>query len=187
MMENMLIAGMDEAGRGPLAGPVAAACVIMPDGEDIPGVKDSKKLTDKARRRLYDEIKRSAVAFSIAFVYEDVIDEINILEATKLAMRNALAGMAVKPGRLLCDYIAGGLDIDIPFENIVKGDQKHYCISAASILAKVARDEYMDEMARIYPGYGFEKHKGYPTAAHREAIKKLGPCKIHRMSFTLLP
>lgn len=185
MSDIILVAGMDEAGRGPLAGPVTAACVIMPDGEQIPGVRDSKKLGDAARRRLSDEIKKHAVAYNIAFVDEKTIDRINILEAARLAMVQALSGMPVKPQKLMSDFISGGVPTDIPYENIVRGDDKFYCISAASILAKVARDEYMEQMAVKYPGYGFEKHKGYPTAAHREAIRRLGPCPIHRMSFNL--
>lgn len=177
-----LIAGMDEAGRGPLAGPVSCACVIMPLDADkiIAGVDDSKKLTEKKREELYDKIINTAIAYKIVFKDEKVIDEINILQATKQGMIEAYNGMSVKPDVLLVDAVK------LPIENsegIIHGDAKSYSIACASILAKVTRDRYIVEMASKYPQYGFEKHKGYGTKAHIEALKKYGKCPIHRDTF----
>lgn len=176
------ICGVDEAGRGPLAGPVCAAAVILPDNMIIDGVNDSKKLTEKKREMLFDVIKESALAYSIAFATVEEIEEMNILNATMLAMKRAVDGLEIK-----ADY--GMIDgnklppLDIPCECIVKGDAKSMSIAAASILAKVSRDRLCYEYAEKYPEYGFDKHKGYGTKLHTEAILKYGPCEIHRMSF----
>lgn len=177
------IAGIDEAGRGPLAGPVCAAAVILPQGLILEGVDDSKKLSEKKRELLYDTIKEAALAYSVAFVYPDVIDEINIRNATHKAMQAAADGLEIKPQLLLVD----GND-KIPFdgtesEYIVKGDSKFECIAAASVLAKVTRDRYMREIDKEYPDYGFAKHKGYGTKVHMEAIREVGLCPIHRKTF----
>ena len=176
------VCGVDEAGRGPLAGPVCAAAVILPKGLVIDGLNDSKKLTDKKRRELYDVITQSAVSYGIAMASEQEIDEINILQATYEAMREAIKGLGVQPGLLLNDAVTIP-GIEIPQIPIVKGDAKSVSIAAASILAKVTRDHMMMEYDEIYPGYGFGKHKGYGTKAHIEALKTLGPCPIHRGSF----
>ena len=176
------IAGVDEAGRGPLAGPVYAAAVILPPDARILGIDDSKKLSEKKREELFDVITENALAYAIYSVDEQVIDEINILNATYQAMNGAVAGLSQKPDFVLIDgnRIAG---MEIPHETIVKGDAKSMSIAAASILAKVARDRYITEIAKQYPKYGFEKHKGYGTKAHTEAILKYGPTPIHRKSF----
>ncbi len=176
------IAGVDEAGRGPLAGPVYAAAVIFPDDVFIEGINDSKKLTEKRREELYDIICEKATAYNICSVDEKRIDEINILNATFEAMNGAVAGLSVTPDYVLIDgnRING---MTAPHETIVKGDAKSASIAAASILAKVSRDRFICKMAEIYPEYGFEKHKGYGTAAHNEAILKYGPCPIHRRTF----
>lgn len=175
------IAGVDEVGRGPLAGPVVCAAVIMPIDDLIEGIDDSKKLSEKKRNTLSELIKQKAIAYNIAEVSPLVIDEINILEATKLCMKNALEGLCVKPDVALVDALK--LDIDIPVVNIIKGDFLSYNIGAASIIAKVYRDNLMVEYAKEYPEYAFEKHKGYGTKVHIDAIKSCGPCKIHRRSF----
>lgn len=177
-----LICGVDEAGRGPLAGPVCAAAVILPMNAQIPGLNDSKKLSDKKRRELFPIIKEQAVAYGISLVDEKTIDEINILQATFLAMRNAVAALETHPDFVLVDgnKLPG---FDIPSEPIVKGDSRSASIAAASVLAKVTRDLYMEEMASAYPGYSFEIHKGYGTKAHYAALSNLGPCPIHRMTF----
>lgn len=178
-----LIAGMDEVGRGPLAGPVAAAAVILPltDGL-IDGVDDSKKVSPKKREKLYEEIIGRAVAWSVALVDEKTIDEINILNATKLAMRRALEGLSVAPEHVLIDAVRlEGLAV--PQTPIVKGDALSYSIAAASIVAKVTRDRLMCRWDEIYPGYGFAANKGYGSAAHIAALRELGPCPIHRRSF----
>lgn len=178
-----IICGIDEAGRGPLAGPVCAACVVLPKGEVIEGVNDSKKLSEKKREALYDVIKELALDYSIAFASEKEIDEINILQATFLAMRRAFEGLTkVKPDIALIDGNAKP-GLDITERTVVKGDAKSANISAASILAKVTRDRYMLEMAEKYPQYQFEKHKGYGTKLHYEMIEKYGICEIHRKSF----
>lgn len=177
-----LVAGVDEAGRGPLAGAVYAAAVIFDEGVYIEGVNDSKKLTAKKRDELFDEIIAKAKAYSIFSVDEKTIDEINILNATYLAFQGAISGLSLKPDYVLIDgNRAKG--IEIPHETVVKGDSKSFSIAAASILAKVARDRYIEEADKIYPEYGFAVHKGYGTKAHREAIAKYGPCPIHRMTF----
>ena len=179
------IAGVDEVGRGPLAGPVVCAAVIMPLGENeiIDGVDDSKKLSEKKRQKLSEEIKAKAVCYSIFEISEKEIDEINILEATKKGMREALLALEIQPDMVLTD---GNMTIDVPFpqKSIVHGDALSYSIGAASIVAKVYRDNLMDEYAKIYPEYAFEKNKGYGTAAHIAAIKEVGLCPIHRRTFT---
>lgn len=177
-----MIAGVDEAGRGPLAGPVYAAAVILPRDTVIKGINDSKKLTEKRREELFDEIAEKAVAYSVFSVDEKRIDEINILNATFEAMNGAVDGLSVKPDYVLID---GNRikNMTMPHETVVKGDAKSASIAAASILAKVSRDRFICQMAEKYPEYGFEKHKGYGTKAHNEAILKYGPCEIHRRTF----
>lgn len=177
------VCGADEVGRGPLAGPVVCAAVIMPLDDIIEGVDDSKKLTARTRERLAKEIERKAVVYSICRVEPQIIDEINILEATKLCMKNAIESLAVKPDFVITDGNMT-LDIDIPQQSIIKGDGLSYSIGAASIIAKVYRDAIMDEYALQYPEYGFDKNKGYGTAAHINAIIEKGLCPIHRRSFT---
>ena len=177
------ICGVDEAGRGPLAGPVCAAAVILPEGAVIEGLDDSKKLTEKKREKLYDIIKETAVAYSVAYGTLEEIESVNILEATYLAMNRAIEGLSVKPDFALIDGNRVPRGIKIPCETIVKGDSKSMSVAAASVLAKVTRDRYMRRMAETYPQYGFEKHKGYGTAAHYAAIRAYGPCPIHRPSF----
>ena len=176
------ICGVDEAGRGPLAGPVCAAAVILPIGIEIPGLDDSKKLSDKRRRELLPIIKEKAIAYGIAFADENEIDEQNILQATFLAMERALAQLTVKPDIALVD--GNRLkDFGIPAQAVVHGDSLSASIAAASVLAKVTRDDYMLQMATEYPGYGFEVHKGYGTKTHYAALAEQGPCAIHRMTF----
>lgn len=179
---NFLIAGMDEVGRGPLAGPVCVACVIMPLDDVIEGVDDSKKISEKKRNELFEKIKEKAIAYSIEMVDEQKIDEINILEATKLCMKRAVESLTLKPDVVLVDAISK-LDINVPIRGIIKGDALSYSIGCASILAKVTRDNFMCEIAKEYPEYGFEKHKGYGTKVHIEALKEIGPCEYHRLSF----
>ncbi len=177
-----LIAGVDEAGRGPLAGPVYAAAVILPENCFIPNLNDSKKLSEKKREELYEIITQKAIAYSICSVDEKRIDEINILNATFEAMNGAVNSLNILPDFALIDgnRIKG---MTIPHETVVKGDSKSASIAAASILAKVSRDRYITEIAKAYPEYGFEQHKGYGTAAHTEAILKHGPSPIHRRTF----
>lgn len=177
-----LICGVDEAGRGPLAGPVCAAAVILPANIQIPGLNDSKKLSDKRRRELFPVIKEQAIAYGIAFADHKEIDEINILQATYLAMERAIDQLAVKPELALIDGNRAK-DFGIPVETVIHGDSLSASIAAASILAKVTRDDYMLQMAEKYPAYGFEIHKGYGTKAHYAAITELGVSEIHRMSF----
>ena len=177
-----LICGVDEAGRGPLAGPVCAAAVILPENVDIPGLNDSKKLTDKKRRELFPIICEKAVAYGIAFADHTEIDNINILQATYLAMERAIAKLPVKPDFALIDGNRAK-DFGIPLETVVGGDGRSASIAAASILAKVTRDDYMLEMADQYPAYGFAVHKGYGTKAHYAALAENGPCPIHRLTF----
>ena len=177
-----MICAVDEAGRGPLAGPVCAAAVILPKGLEIPGLNDSKKLTDKRRRELMPIIKEQALAYGIAFASHEEIDQINILQATFLAMQRALDQLNIRPDLALIDGNRQK-DFGINVETVVKGDSRSANIAAASVLAKVTRDEYMELMAREYPGYGSDIHKGYGTKAHYEALRTLGPCPIHRMSF----
>lgn len=176
------ICGVDEAGRGPLAGPVCAAAVIFPEGLVLDGVDDSKKLTAKKRDKLFDTIKKEALAYSIAWASVEEIEKINILNAAMLAMKRAIEGLQIKPDFAMIDGNKTP-DIDIPSQAIVKGDAKSQSIAAASILAKVSRDRLMLEMADKYPEYAFEKHKGYGTQLHRDMILKYGACEIHRMSF----
>lgn len=177
------ICGVDEAGRGPLAGPVCAAAVILPAGAVIEGLDDSKKLTEKKRERLYDIIKQTAVAYSVAYGTLEEIETVNILEATYLAMNRAIEGLNVKPDFALIDGNRVPRGIKIPCETIVKGDSKSMSVAAASVLAKVTRDRLMLEYDKKYPGYNFKKHKGYGTKEHTELIKQYGPCEIHRLSF----
>lgn len=177
------ICGVDEVGRGPLAGPVVCAAVIMPLDEVIEGIDDSKKLSAKKREKLAEEISKKAIACRICLVEPQIIDEINILEATRLCMKNAVEGLEVSPDFVITDGNMV-LDISIPQQSIVKGDSLSYSIGAASIVAKVYRDKLMDEYAVTYPQYGFEKNKGYGTAAHIKAITDTGLCPIHRRSFT---
>ena len=178
------IAGIDEAGRGPLAGPVCVASVIMPLDEDkiIDGINDSKKLTEKKRNELFDKIKNTAIAYNIQFVDEKVIDEINILNATKKGMASCINNLSNVPDVVLVDAVKG-LETSVECVSIIKGDAKSYSIAAASILAKVSRDRLMLEYDKKYPQYAFAKHKGYGTKAHIEALKKYGKCEIHRESF----
>ena len=177
-----VICGVDEAGRGPLAGPVCAAAVILPKHLQIPGLNDSKKLTDKKRRELFPVIQQQAIAYGIGLASEAEIDEINILQATFLAMRRALEQLTVLPEIALID---GNRETDfgLPVKTVVKGDSLSANIAAASILAKVTRDNIMVELAQQYPEYGFEIHKGYGTKAHYEALRTYGPSPIHRRSF----
>jgi len=177
-----LLCGVDEAGRGPLAGPVCAAAVILPDHCHIPGLTDSKKLTDKKRRELFPVIKEKALAYGIGMASQEEIDRINILQATFLAMNRALAQLELRPDMALVDGNRSP-DFDIPVKTVVKGDSLSANIAAASILAKVTRDNLMIEMAELYPNYGFEVHKGYGTKAHYEAIRTHGASPIHRVTF----
>ena len=176
------ICGVDEAGRGPLAGPVCAAAVILPPNLEIPGLNDSKKLTDKKRRELFPIIKEQAVAYGIAFASEQEIDEINILQATFLAMQRAIDQLEGKAKFALIDGNREK-DFGLPVRTVVKGDSRSANIAAASVLAKVTRDLYMEELAEKYPQYGFEIHKGYGTKAHYAALTACGPCEAHRQSF----
>ena len=176
------IAGVDEAGRGPLAGPVVAAAVILPEDTFLMYLDDSKKVTEKRREVLYDQIKETAVSFGIGMASPELIDEINILQATYEAMRKAIAALDPVPAVLLNDAVTIPA-IAVPQVPIIKGDSKSVSIAAASILAKVTRDRMMKELDAVYPEYGFAKHKGYGTAEHIAAIKKYGPCAIHRRSF----
>ena len=183
-MGYKLIAGVDEAGRGPLAGPVCVASVILPDGAYLEKINDSKKLTDKVKDKLYDEIKEIAVAYSIVMVSHEEIDKLNILYATFKGMCDAVNGLSVKPDYVLIDgnKIKG---MELPHECVVKGDSKSISIAAASILAKVTRDRYMMKLDEKYPEHNFKKHKGYPTKDHYEALKKYGASEVHRKSFNL--
>ena len=176
-----LIAGLDEVGRGPLAGPVVTACVIMPYDEMIEGVYDSKRVSAKKREKLYDEILSKAIAYSITLESEKTIDEINILQATKKSMLNSYNSLSVKPDVLLVDAVK--LDVDCTTLPIIKGDMTSYAIACASIIAKVYRDRMMDEYALKYPVYDFANNKGYGTKKHIEALKQFGKCEIHRDSF----
>ena len=177
-----LICGVDEAGRGPLVGPVCAAAVILPPNIDIPGLNDSKKLSDKKRRELFPIICEKAIAYGIAFATREEIDEINILQATYLAMERAIGQLEPKADFALIDGNRAK-DFGIPLETVVGGDGRSASIAAASVLAKVTRDNYMLRMAEEYPEYGFEIHKGYGTKAHYAALTQFGPCSIHRTTF----
>ena len=177
-----LVCGVDEAGRGPLAGPVCAAAVILPPHLEIPGLDDSKKLSDKRRRELFPIIKEQAIAYGIGLASHEEIDEINILQATYLAMERALAQLTETPEYVLIDGNRAK-DFGLPVKTVVKGDSLSANIAAASVLAKVTRDMLMEEAAVEYPGYGFEIHKGYGTRAHYDALREKGPSSIHRMTF----
>lgn len=179
----LTVAGIDEAGRGPLAGPVVAAAVILPQEIIIPGLNDSKQLSAKKRDELFEIIREKAVSFFISEVDNDIIDCVNILQATFIAMANAALNMKTVPDICLVDGNHKIPALKMPQEALVDGDAKSAAIAAASVLAKVTRDRIMEKYALEYPGYGFEKHKGYGTKAHLEALKKLGPCPIHRQSF----
>ena len=178
------ICGIDEAGRGPLAGPVVVAGVIMPKDSFIEGVNDSKKVSEKKREVLYDKILDEAISYSVAIIGQDVIDEINILNATKKGVTSVVENLDVKPNLIVIDALEHIDTKGIPYESIIKGDAKCYSIAAASIVAKVTRDRIMRQWDEIYPQYGFAKHKGYGTANHIAAIKEFGLCPIHRRSFT---
>ena len=177
-----LLCGVDEAGRGPLAGPVCAAAVILPAGLEIPGLNDSKKLSEKQREALFEPIKAAAKAYGIAFASVEEIENLNILNATFLAMNRAISQLSPQPELALIDGNRN-TGITVPSRCVVKGDSRCADIAAASVLAKVSRDRYMLEMAEKYPEYGFERHKGYGTKLHYEAIRQYGPCPIHRLSF----
>lgn len=178
------ICGIDEAGRGPLAGPVVIAGVIMPQDSMIEGVNDSKKVSEKKRERLYDLILEEAISYSVAIIGQDVIDEINILNATKQGVTKVVEELEVKPDLIVVDALTHINTKGIPYDSIIKGDAKCYNIAAASIIAKVTRDRIMRQWDEIYPQYGFCSHKGYGTAKHIAAIKEYGLCPIHRRSFT---
>ena len=180
---GQFVAGVDEVGRGPLAGPVVAAAVILDTNNPIEGLMDSKKITEKRREILAEEIKEKAISWSISRVDVDEIDRINILQASLLAMTIAVKELGQQPDYVMIDGNRIPKDMDIEAEAVVKGDDRVACISAASIIAKVARDHEMIEMDEIYPGYGLAKHKGYPTKVHIEALQNLGVTKIHRRTF----
>ena len=177
------ICGIDEAGRGPLAGPVVVAGVIMPKDSMIEGVNDSKKVSEKKREKLYDVILEEAISYSVAIIGQDVIDDINILNATKQGVTRVVEELDVKPNLILVDALTHINTKGIPYDSIIKGDAKCYNIAAASIIAKVTRDRIMREWDEIYPQYGFINHKGYGTAKHIAALKEYGPCPIHRKTF----
>lgn len=177
------ICGTDEAGRGPLAGPVVAAAVILKKGARLDGVDDSKKLTEKKRESLIQLIKENAIAIGIGVVSPKEIDKINIYRAAKKAMVSAIEALKIRPEYILADAMMLEEELKIPCQSVIKGDQKSISIAAASIVAKVTRDQYMYEMDKVFPEYGFKKHKGYPTKAHIEALKIHGICEIHRKTF----
>ena len=180
--EMRIICGVDEAGRGPLAGPVCAAAVILPPNAEIPGLNDSKKLTDKKRRELFPIIQEMVISYGIGYASHEEIDKINILQATYLAMERALAQLSVRPDLALIDGNRAK-DFGIPVKTVVKGDSLSASIAAASVLAKVSRDDLLLKLAEEYPQYGFEIHKGYGTKAHYEALRAHGPSPVHRMTF----
>lgn len=177
------ICGIDEAGRGPLAGPVVVASVIMPKDSMIEGVNDSKKISEKKREKLYEEIIENAISYSVGIVDQKEIDRVNILNATKAGLTESIKGLKVKPEIILVDALTGIDTCGIPYHSIIKGDAKCYSIAAASIIAKVTRDRIMRQWHEIYPEYNFIQHKGYGTAAHIAAIKEYGICPLHRLSF----
>lgn len=177
------ICGIDEAGRGPLAGPVVVGAVILPVDSLIEGVNDSKKISEKKRERVFEEIVSTAISYSTGIVDQRTIDEINILNATKLAVKKAIEGLEIKPDLILVDALTGIETFGIPYKSIIKGDAKEYSIAAASIIAKVTRDRMMLEWDKVFPEYGFAKHKGYGTASHMQALKENGPCMLHRKTF----
>ena len=177
------ICGIDEAGRGPLAGPVVVAGVIMPENSMIEGVNDSKKVSEKKRELLYDKIIEEAISYSVAIIGQDVIDDINILNATKQGVTSVVKGLDVRPDLIIIDALQH-IDTDgVPYESIIKGDAKCYSIAAASIIAKVTRDNMMVEYDKIFPQYGFASNKGYGSKEHINALKEFGPCSIHRKTF----
>ncbi len=177
------ICGIDEAGRGPLAGPVVVASVIMPKNSMIKWVNDSKKVSEKRREELYETITKEAIAYGVGIIDETVIDDVNILNATKKGLTDSLKQLKVRPDLIMVDALSGIDTLQIPYMSIIKGDAKCYSISAASIIAKVTRDRIMRKYDELYPEYGFAKHKGYGTAAHIAKIKEIGPCPIHRNTF----
>lgn len=177
------ICGIDEAGRGPLAGPVVVGAVILPKDSFIEGVNDSKKISEKKREKIYEQIIEEAISYSVGIVDQKTIDEINILNATKLGVKIALEGLKQRPDVIMVDALTNMDTLGIPYISVVKGDAKNYSIAAASIIAKVTRDRIMREWDEIYPIYGFAKHKGYGTAEHIRIIKENGPCVLHRKSF----
>ncbi len=176
------ICGVDEVGRGPLLGPVVAVAVILPEGYFHKDIKDSKKLTEKKREELYDIIVENAISIGVGIVYEDVIDKVNIYEATKIAMKEAIKNLSIKPEHILIDAMK--LDLDIPSTSIIKGDALSESIAAASIIAKVTRDRMIEELSEEYPMYDLKNNKGYGTKKHLDALKKYGPCPHHRKSFS---
>lgn len=178
------VCGIDEAGRGPLAGPVVVASVIMPKDSMLEWVNDSKKVTEKRREILYEKIIEEAISYGIAVIDQEEIDDINILQATKKGLTQAVTSMKVRPEVILVDALTGIDTLGIPYKSIIKGDANSYSIAAASILAKVTRDRIMREWDKVYPEYGFEGHKGYGTAKHIQAIRENGLCPIHRKTFT---
>lgn len=178
------VAGIDEAGRGPLAGPVVVACVIMPEDSMLEGVNDSKKISEKKREVLYEKITEEAISYGVGIINQEEIDELNILRATKKALTMALKEMETKPNVILVDALTGIDTLGIPYKSIIKGDANSYSIAAASIIAKVTRDRIMREWDKVYPEYGFAGHKGYGTAKHIAAIKEYGLCPLHRRTFT---
>ena len=177
----VLVAGVDEAGRGPLAGPVCVASVIMPQDNIIDEINDSKKLSEKKREKLYDQIIKTAICYHIELIDNNIIDEINILNATKLGMKKCIEGLEIVPEIAIIDAVK--IDSEIPTDSVIKGDAISYNVAAASILAKVTRDRLMIDLDEKYPEYNFRKHKGYGTKEHIEALKKYGKCDIHRNSF----
>ena len=177
------ICGIDEAGRGPLAGPVVVGAVILPVDSLIEGVNDSKKVSEKKREKVFEEIISQAISYSVGIVDQNEIDRINILNATKAGLTEAVRTLKVKPELILVDALTNIDTCGVPYQSIIKGDAKSYSIAAASIIAKVTRDRIMREWDKVYPQYGFERHKGYGTAAHISAIKENGLCPLHRLSF----
>lgn len=177
------ICGIDEAGRGPLAGPVVVGAVILPEESFIEGVNDSKKISEKKREKLYEQIIEEAITYSVGIVDQKTIDEINILNATKLGVKIALEGLKQKPEIIMVDALNNIDTLGTPYISVIKGDAKNYCIAAASIIAKVTRDRIMRQWDEVYPIYGFAKHKGYGTAEHIRVIKENGPCMLHRKTF----
>ena len=177
------ICGIDEAGRGPLAGPVVVAAVIMPKDSFIEGINDSKKVSEKKREKLYDEIIENCIAYGVGIVDQIKIDEINILEATRLGVKEAVQELKQKPDIILVDALTKIDTGGVPYKSIIKGDAKEYSIACASIIAKVTRDRIMRKWDEVFPAYGFAKHKGSGTAEHRKILKEIGPCMLHRKTF----
>jgi ribonuclease HII len=177
------ICGIDEAGRGPLAGPVVVAAVIMPKDSFIEGINDSKKVSEKKREKLYDEIIDNCIAYGVGIIDQIKIDEINILEATRLGVKEAVQELKQKPDIILVDALTKIDTGGVPYKSIIKGDAKEYSIACASIIAKVTRDRIMRKWDEVFPAYGFAKHKGYGTAEHRKMLKEIGPCMLHRKTF----